>query len=302
MYSGTSISINFKGSSAALVIKNDSAENYFNIIIDGHINVLRTNNKDSIYQLAASLPDKLHQLTIFRRTEWHGGNSTFLGMKLSSGAKIFKPEKPKRQIEFIGNSITCAYGNEGSGNADHFKYSTENNYLSYSAITARELKAGYTAVCRSGIGLYNGRGDTSFAMVKLYETICNNCKVKWEYTVHPDLIVIELGNNDFAVDPDSSKFVNSYVSFLRRLRSKNSGAKIVCLAGPYNGGPGIKWNKFQNFVKAAVITYAKSNKDVYYFNLGTIKPLGSDWHPSVRQHQQLADSLVPFIVKLTHWK
>ena len=59
-----------------------------------------------------------------------------------------------RKIEFIGNSITCGYGNEGTNKFQGFEYETENHYYSYAAITARNLKAQHWVVARSGIGAY----------------------------------------------------------------------------------------------------------------------------------------------------
>ena len=51
-----------------------------------------------------------------------------------------EPEKPL-SIEFIGDSITCAYGVEGQSSSEPFKTSTENFMKSYAYLTAQKLNA-----------------------------------------------------------------------------------------------------------------------------------------------------------------
>ena len=73
---------------------------------------------------------------------------------LDKGSSLV-PIKNKRGklIEYIGNSITCGYGNEG-GMGQTFCAETENHYMTYAAITSRNFNARHFAVCRSGIGIY----------------------------------------------------------------------------------------------------------------------------------------------------
>lgn len=68
------------------------------------------------------------------------------------------PALPDRRIEFISNSITCAYGNESTNPNDHFEYETENHYLGYAQQTTRNLGAVAYVVARSGIGVYREYG------------------------------------------------------------------------------------------------------------------------------------------------
>ena len=86
-------------------------------------------------------------------------------------------------MEFIGDSYTCGYGNEGKSREEHFTYETENNYATYGAITARAFNAGYVAICRSGIGMYQSYGGgKTFTQPNLYDEIVVNSKARWDYT------------------------------------------------------------------------------------------------------------------------
>ena len=118
MYSGSTIRTVFKGTSVDLVI-DDSHKNWFNVILDDSLFIIKSDREDNIYPLAKNLKKGKHTLEIIRRTEWHGGNSTFLGLYIDDGKKTAKPEKKRRKIEFIGDSYTCGYGIEGKSHDEH---------------------------------------------------------------------------------------------------------------------------------------------------------------------------------------
>jgi hypothetical protein len=121
MYSGSQIRTVFTGTSVEVILKDDSLRNMFNVIIDDSSFVLTTNKQDGIYLLASKLKDSKHSLEIYRRTEWHGGNTTFKGFNVDRGSRLYKPSVKTRIIEFIGDSYTCGYGNEGKSREEHFR-------------------------------------------------------------------------------------------------------------------------------------------------------------------------------------
>ncbi|MBK8881991.1 MAG: hypothetical protein IPN67_06255 [Bacteroidales bacterium] len=220
MYSGCLIRTVFSGTSVEVILKDDSLRNMFNVIIDDSLSVLTTNKPDGIYLLAANLDNRKHTLEISRRTEWHAGNTTFKGFNVDKGKRLYKPAGKTRIIEFIGDSYTCGYGNEGKSREEHFRYETENNWLTYGSLTSRGLNAEYLTVCRSGIGMWQGYGgDTTFTMPKLYNQVIINGTSSWDFTRYqPDVVVIDLGGNDLSAALDSVLFVNTYIDFLRRIR------------------------------------------------------------------------------------
>ena len=59
--------------------------------------------------------------------------------------------------------------------------------------------------------------------------------------------------------------------------------------------------KFQSHVKAVTKHFKSIDKDIYYFKFSPFDPHGSDWHPNVKEHQQMANELIPFIKKITGW-
>jgi hypothetical protein len=301
MYSGCAIRAVFSGTSVDMVMKDDSLRNMFTVIIDDSLFVLTTNRKDGIYLLATNLKDKNHIIEINRRTEWHAGNTVFEGFNIDKGKKLYRQEIKERKIEFIGDSYTCGYGNEGKSREEHFRYETENNWMTFGAITARALNSEYYAVCRSGIGMAQGYGGgKDFTMPKLYDEVTINNKKTWDFTkFQPQLVVIDLAGNDLSAPLDSATFVNTYVDFLRRIGKSHSASKIICAAGPSSSGD--DWQKWKNYIHAVVNQYEKINPVVHYFEFTPFEPNGSDWHPNVAEHKKMAEELIPYIKTLMNW-
>jgi lysophospholipase L1-like esterase len=301
MYSGSQIRTVFTGTSVEVILKDDSLRNMFNVTVDDSLFILTTNKPDGVYLLAKDLKEGKHKLQIYRRTEWHGGNTTFTGFNLDRGRRLYKPDVSPRMLEFIGDSYTCGYGNEGKSKEEHFRYDTENNFLTYGSLTSRALGAEYTTVCRSGIGIWQGYGgDTAFTMPKLYDQVIINGKESWDYKrIQPQVVVIDLGGNDLSVALDSAVFVDTYVRFLKRIRINYGTSRIVCIAGP--DSPGAQWEKWQSLVHSVVDQYGNGDSLVSYFEFTPFEPNGSDWHPNVEEHQRMAYELAPFLKNLMKW-
>ena len=300
MYSGCMIRTGFTGTSLSVKFEEDSLRNWYTVKLDDSVFSFKANNAAGLYPIAKNLSDKKHTLEISRRTEWHGGNTAFGGFVIDEGKALYKLPVLRRTIEFIGNSLTCGYGNEGASREEHFSYDTENNYLTYGTLVARAVKANYVSVCRSGIGMYQSYGgEKDFVQPKLYDEIVVGSKAVYDYKNNqPDVVVIELGANDLAKPLDSTSFVNAYTNFVKKLRGQYPRARIVCVAGP--DGLDDNQSKFQSYVKA-VTDRLSTDKRVHFFYFGKIDSNGSDWHPNLKEHEQMAALLLPFVKKITGW-
>ena len=92
MYSGCMIRTVFTGTSVTAVLRDAELKNFFEVVLDGRLSVLTANRADGTYALAQGLPNSRHTLEIIRRTEWHGGNTTFAGLRIDSDATLLQPE------------------------------------------------------------------------------------------------------------------------------------------------------------------------------------------------------------------
>lgn len=200
------------------------------------------------------------------------------------------PEKDLH-IEFIGDSITCAYGVEGADQNENFKTTTENFMKSYAYIAAQKLNAEYSAVCYSGYGIISGyttgAKNEGSLMPDCYEYIGRmiNYKVPWDFSsVKNDVVVINLGTNDSSyIDQDfdsrSPEFTVKYEEFLETVREKNPDAYIICTVGTMGAE-----NEYP-LIEEAVENFRKKTGDQRvscYWSVTHTQAdgFGSDWHPN----------------------
>jgi hypothetical protein len=310
-YSGVSVRASFQGTSIGLILNDAGTRNYYNIILDHTIvSRLQTKSGENTYHIATALKDTIHEIEIFRLTEVDFGKTQFCGFVVDKGKTLVEiTNKREHLIEFIGNSITCGYGNEGVNGAGSFGPTTENHYLTYAAITSRSFNARHLAVCKSGIGIYRNYDGpvtgSSDCMPNLYQRVYLwDAAPLYKFTQKPDLICIALGTNDFSTGKgDSALYVSRYLKFIDTLQVKNKNADVLCLLGPMIGGNDlIRVRKYLKFV--ADSANHKNNGKVYFFEMSQQTGdlgIGIDYHPTVAQHLKNGKELIKYISTLKGW-
>ena len=239
-FPGTQINACFTGTSLKLWAKPKSG--YFMAQIDQSepFKVALMGERDSVVTIAAALPQGCHTVRLMYVIEGYELKPDFRGFILDTGSTLLPPPAlPERTIEFIGNSITCGYGNEAMVASDPFEYETENHYLTYAQLTCRALDAYAHVVARSGIGVYRSydgpkAGTPDNVMTTEYEyTNLYDRSEKWDFSRYqPQLVCINLGTNDLSTNNYDVKLLKAaYKKFLKQVRSHNPQAKIVYLCG-----------------------------------------------------------------------
>ncbi|NOX67299.1 MAG: SGNH/GDSL hydrolase family protein [Chlorobi bacterium] len=311
-WSGTSIKMNFEGESVHALLKDASGDNYFNIIIDNDsIRILRPDTIKQYYQLASHLRKGKHSIEIFKRTEWNRGKTEFFGFKIEGMAKVLPKSDPrKRKIEFYGNSITAGYAIEDTSGKDLPDSIFTNNYLSYAAVTARHYDAEYQCICRSGIGIMISWFPLT--MPEMYDRLVpTDSTSKWDFSIYtPDIVVINLLQNDswlvnmpernefktnFGKKPPSDEYIiNAYQQFVAKIREHYPKAKIICALGSMDATR--KGSKWPGYIEKAVVNLHDKNIYTHFFPYK-----GTPGHPSVKEHQEMANSLIKFIDENIDW-
>ena len=266
-FPGISIKAKFNGTDVKANLKGYGGTNYFNVFIDGvFVKKFALGNETVSEICGAGLSDEIHTVEITKRTESFLGKVEFLGFDID-GTLLPPDPKPENKIEFIGNSITCGYGNEDVSTGG-FDESLENNYLAYGAVCARELNAQYRATAYSGRGVafnYNcSEGDLIPEIYEKYFADENNGGGnQYDHSSYvPDLIVINLGTNDHnCSDINDENFKAAYVGFIDQLRAYHPAAKILCLTGPMNTSP-----IFKTRVEDIVETSGGAPNGVFFFH------------------------------------
>lgn len=311
-YPGTQINVCFTGTSVKLWAKPKSG--YFMAQIDEAepFKVALMGERDSVVTLATALPAGSHQLRLMYVVEGYELKPDFRGLILDEGARLLPPPAlPERTIEFIGNSITCGYGNESVVAPDPFEYETENHYLTYAQRTCRALGAYAHVVARSGIGVYRSYGGpkegtpenvmtTEYEYTNLYDR-----SERWDFSrFQPQLVCINLGTNDLSTNNYDTKLLKAaYQRFLKQVRQHNPKAKILFMCGSMLNGKELEIAR--NILnEVSEEANKQGDKEVYRFDFTPQKGdlgFGASWHPSLRQHEKMAVELTAYLRKLMKW-
>ncbi|MBQ6379672.1 MAG: lipase [Prevotella sp.] len=321
-FPGIQIMAAFEGTSLRMMAKPQSG--YFMAQIDQAepFKVAFRGERDSVVTLATALPEGRHLVRLMYVIEGYEFFPEFWGFVLDKGCRLVEaPPFPDRKIEFIGNSITCGYGNEGLDKFEHFDYATENHYYSYASIAARNLEAQHWVVARSGIGAYRNydgpkTGNPESCMPVQYEYTGYAWKPelrqetsflsdKWDFSRYqPDVVCINLGTNDLSTNNyDLNLLKQGYKKLLKMVRQHNPKAKIVFLTGSMLYNQELQ-EACQLLDEVTAEAQAAGDKEVYRFDIPHIDGevfLGNDWHPNIYQDEKMANELTAYLRKLMNW-
>ena len=251
-----------------------------------------------------------HTLRLVKRTENGKG---FLGIRgFWLDGELLPPEpKTRREIVFIGDSITCGFGNSTEEKDRLFFAQDEDGWLSHGAIAARLLDLEPTIVGSSGIALTTYAGwPHPYAMDRLYDYADRMLEDKlgvetltpWDFAAHPaDYVVLNLGTNDvnaMALEgPDgAAHHARAYEAFLRHLREVHPQARLICALGSMD-------YYLYSDIERIVAAYRRDTGDraVFCFRypkMDIADPVGACGHPHVNTHRNMARALAGFIAGL----
>jgi len=263
-----------------------------------------------------------HRIRVVKRSENDKGK---VGISDIAIEGVFLPAEANRKrlrLEFIGDSISCGFGNEAAEREGLYFPMEQNGLSSYSAITATLLDADYHNISISGISLCmpfdpdfrleipgtNGLSIKVKSMEDYYEytdraleEYCGKIRefTKWDFQrFQPDAILINLGTNDSyrikaAKDPiaEIAHFERQYTAFIRRIRQLNGPNPVIgCTLGP------MDYFLYDNIVEA-VRSYKNETNDerIFCYKFGGIYPImegfGAGDHPSVKTHLRMGQEL-----------
>jgi len=321
IWSGTTVRARFHGKSLGVKLNSLNGSSYFNVIVDGEIRMLRAVDSGSaVYRWNGSLADIDHELVIFKRTEAMFSYAAFQGLFIDRGQRALRPRPPAlpRKIEFYGDSITAGvcdevfpYDNDGD-TYNPIGYSSHNNYTAYGAITARNIDAEYVAIACSGIGISVSWNDPT--MPDVYDRLYYKFDVgelrqgsnRYDFSTErpPDIVVIDLGVNDFGRsnflgNPFPSDYVDRYRTLVQNLRALRPGAAIVLTlgglsTGSSNGQAPVLMDAFTT-VTRYFTTGATRDPNVYAFVFQATNSANPGIHPRDYTHQLLANELTRFL-------
>ncbi|HEX5061676.1 MAG TPA: GDSL-type esterase/lipase family protein [Kofleriaceae bacterium] len=295
---GSQIRTRFEGTTISIDL-DDSGMSYYDVTIDGTTTTVHPASGRHMLALASGLPAGMHDLAFSRRTESFFGIATFYGF---SGATLIPTARPQRLIEFIGDSITCGYGVLGAVATCNFTADTEAETHAWGTFASTALDAVHVSIAYSGLGMYrNYGGDTSPTIPQRYgRTFADDNASTWDFSYTPDVVVINLGTNDFSGGDPGAPFVTAYVGFVQMLRSKFGNAAIVLAASPMLGAPDHA--KHKAYLDQVASMVADANVSVVDIATQLASDgYGCDYHPNEVTQHKMSDQLVPAIRAATGW-
>lgn len=307
-WSATTIKANFSGTGISANLYS-SGDNWYTVVIDGVVQAPLHVGADvgGVVTLASGLAAGNHTIELVRRTEAWVGDVQFRGFTATGGQILAAPTPSAKRIEFIGDSITAGYGNEGTSASQHFTTQNENAYLSYGSVTARALGADQFTIAWSGKGVVrNYDGSTTELVPNLYPRILpydtTNLWNPAQWTPH--VVVINLGTNDFAVDiPNKTTFTTGYSNFVKQIRSQYPSAHIYLALGPLLSYTNL--TTARDYITTVVSQFNTAGDTKVHFiefpmqdgSLG----YGEDYHPSVAEDAAMSNQLVTQIKADLGW-
>jgi hypothetical protein len=178
-----------------------------------------------------------------------------------------------------------------------------NNYLTYAALTARNLNMQYVCTAASGIAVLYPY-SAGFIMDNYYDRInpyvSSSGSNKWDFSNDDtDIVVINLFQNDLSNNPaphttaEVNAILDAYESLLLKFRAAHPNAEIICALGNM-WGPTLPGSVWTGYVDAVVARMQNDHGDSKVHSL--FFPFkGTGGHPIASEHVPMADALTAFI-------
>ena len=315
-WQGTGFVATVAGTAVGIKLRTEDTDTvFFQPVIDGKpaTRFEIKSGADRTVMIATGLSDGDHRVELYRETEGAFGTSTFLGF--TSGTLKAAPSASGRRIEVVGDSISAGYGNLGMEPHPNWvanpacSYTAANSswYKTYASIAGRALNAEVSTIARSGWGMYrDADGATSNVLPSLYDrTIGGAGMPMFGFEPKVDAVIVNLGTNDWAKGDPGAAYEAAYKSFVEHVRAKYPDAWIFLTIGSMLDGTKSTQCKtrLQNVLNALA-----SDKKLVTFDLGMqdlgadgTVPTGCDWHPSVADHERMAELLKQQLTAKLGW-
>lgn len=303
MWSGSSVTVGFVGVALEAVIWTKKVA-YLDVFVDGEedpssmIKLYFPENNPTTVPIVSGLSYGPHVVTLYKRSESSFGDWEFHGLRvLGLAEKDLLPPPLEHKIEFVGNSITCGSDVLVPVLGQEFDMTYQDAYYGYAGQTAKNLGAEAHIICSSGHGIYiNNDGTKDLLLPEVYELTGTHSSmvVPWDHSQwHPDVVVINLGTNDFASGQnDSTGFVNATVEFVQRVRSLHPDAKVVLLDGPMLlGDYMVKCRLYLDIAKEVLEGMGMTGLYRFSFEPKGESPYGFYFHPTKDEAFVDAESL-----------
>ena len=283
---GKSAEINLAGDGSSIYLAEDQRPRYAIYVDDKQLIDTTMGELEKTIELFNNPEEKEIKIRIILLSEGSHGPIGIKNVNVNSCSEtVIRPSEYKKfRIEYIGDSITCAFGIECASTSEPFQTTTQNFEKSYAYLSAQELDADYSGVCYSGSGVAGGGSQMPDHYTKTNAFTSYN--EEWDFTKFPnDVVLINLGTNDsgYAAESKHDEYIQKYASFLELIREKNPNAYIVCTLGM------MGCENLFPLIEKAISLFGDEKVSSFLLPQQKIEDgIGSQYHPNAVTHAKAA--------------
>lgn len=257
------------------------------------------NTDDSVFYTVTTDPTSIvlkdvpageHRIKLIKVTGYTLARAQLLDVTFAGLIKETAPTDNNLYIEFVGDSICCAWGTIGERTG---AYTDQDGTLAYPLIVSEALNADYSVTALSGQGLLCGNPGMKNGY--LYESALRSTEQQYDFARQADVVVINIGTNDYTYrntqNIDEASFQAAYLEFLQTVAAKNGDdCVIICLYNCMN-------ETFGEAIKQAVKDFGGAAENAYAFRMNRGNSGGAG-HPDIAEQAGYAEFLEECVKEL----
>lgn len=281
----------------------ERGQDFIQVVVDGKPSeVLKATPGNHTYTVNLGANGS-HLVELVKRTEPFVGALIFHSFAVPGGG-LMRAQAKRRQIEIVGDSISCGFGNEGANQNEPFRPETENAYLTYGSIAARSVNADVTIIAWSGRKMWPDNTTPEIYDLNLPTVPTSTYDFKGPA---PQAVVINLATNDFGkVNPDEKGWTNAYEAFVRRIWTHYPHAHVYATMGGMMSDDYPVGNKSLSTLRSYLTHMVARVNDPRLTLLEFAQQrmedgIGSSWHPNLKTHQLMAARLIEALRRDLGW-
>lgn len=274
-----------------------SAETYFTVFVDGERYRDRYKAEAGFNTITFDTYVKgFHEIKFYKQTEPQHSTATLNSIEFYGELVCPAPNKDIL-IEFIGDSITCGYGNLWTPSAAHSSGESgtplyEDGTQAYSFLTAQALEADHSIVSFSGIGLDKGYSSINMQQFYTKDSYMRSPAKDYEPEARtPDIVVINLGTNDNSQGSSESQMKANVRTLIETVRENYGEDTPIIWAHNMMGACRFEWTS------EVLESLGGEENGIYSIQL-TQNNQGGNGHPSLAAHEAAAKTLAEYIEEL----
>lgn len=299
------VEVRFEGASLKVDLE-DTGSNIVDITIDGKTEMLHLRKGVHEYVLLDEDAPKEHIVTITRRSEVFDFGMTSLVSVHTDGTFLNASERA-RKIMVLGDSISVGFGAEGADQDCEYTPETGAPLRTYAKLSADAFNADIHVNAVSGRGVVRNYDDSEEPLMPyLYNKALPDHGPDWDHSVYqPDVILINLGTNDYSQGDPGERFYDAYVKLLSDMRTHHPKAQIYAAYSPMGIMDGERPVSAVNYTQRALETRRKAGDDkvgyIYLPQAESGHVYGCSFHPGLDSHKAMADVFIARIGEDMGW-